>query len=602
MIDLHVAKLAIGDKVKRLLPNGCYRILLVNPIGVPEEDYDIQVALQDRYPIYPPYGLGVLSTCLQKRGYETDIIDLNYYQQESLKSNPETFEYNSWKQLLVKKLNEFVPDLIGLTCMFMLTHRAMAAVASYIKKVNPDMPIIAGGVHTSGASELTLKECEEIDFVGLYEGNSSLPDMVDFVNGKIEARQLTQLATLEEDDHIVISEKAQIKDDELNARPDYHELPIDQYGSLGRIGTFYWLFKDNKMCGSTVLSNRGCRARCSFCSVRNFNGKGVYNKDISAVVDEVERLRDDYGVHHIMWLDDDLFYNEGRTIGLFQEMTQRNLGVTWDASNGVIASALTEEIAQAAYESGCIGISLGIESGNDEILRSVHKPSTVKHYLEAASILRKYPRIFTRGLLMCGFPGECIGQQNDTVKLGQEMQLDWNSIQPLTLIPSTELTDWALSIGKIVEKQLIDGSQRPFLGSTGKQIQREAKEKSRAEYFQNLLLGDQNRIPVDDEIKDIWFLMDYKINYEKIHHLENKIKLQMLEKQFHSMCDRTHTGHALGHLYFALIELKLGKTEEAKYRLKRAEECLENSIYWQIRFEVLSLHEISDKLNSSLAS
>ena len=71
------------------------------------------------------------------------------------------------------------------------------------------------------------------------------------------------------------------------------------------------------------------------------------------------------------------------------------------------------------------------------------------------------------------------------------MQLDWNSIQPLTLIPSTELTDWALSIGKIVEKQLIDGSQRPFLGSTGKQIQRESKEKSRAEYFQNLLLGDQ---------------------------------------------------------------------------------------------------------------
>ena len=84
---------------------------------------------------------------------------------------------------------------------------------------------------------------------------------------------------------------------------------------------------------------------------------------------------------------------------------------------------------------------------------------------------------------MCGFPGERAGQENDTIKLGQEMQLDQNSIHPLTLISSTGLADWTLSTGKIFEKELIDGSQRPFLGSKGKQIQREVKEKSYAEYF-----------------------------------------------------------------------------------------------------------------------
>ncbi|HIA67236.1 TPA: hypothetical protein EYN98_14495 [Candidatus Poribacteria bacterium] len=46
---------------------------------------------------------------------------------------------------------------------------------------------------------------------------------------------------------------------------------------------------------------------------------------------------------------------------------------------------------------------------------------------------------------------------------------------------------------------------------------------------------------------------------------------------------------------------RLGKIEETKYRLERTEECLEDSIYWQIRFEVLSLHEVLDKLNSNLA-
>ena len=46
---------------------------------------------------------------------------------------------------------------------------------------------------------------------------------------------------------------------------------------------------------------------------------------------------------------------------------------------------------------------------------------------------------------------------------------------------------------------------------------------------------------------------------------------------------------------------RLGKIEDTKYRLERTEECLEDSIYWQIRFEVLSLHEVLDKLNSNLA-
>ena len=41
--------------------------------------------------------------------------------------------------------------------------------------------------------------------------------------------------------------------------------------------------------------------------------------------------------------------------------------ITWDATNGVIAHSLKDyNVVEAAYKSGCIGLHIGIESGNPE--------------------------------------------------------------------------------------------------------------------------------------------------------------------------------------------------------------------------------------------
>ena len=106
----------------------------------------------------------------------------------------------------------------------------------------------------------------------------------------------------------------------------------------------------------------------------NFNGKGVRGRSVESVVDEIEHLSQEYGIQHITWLDDDLFFDPKRTYHLFDTIAKRNLGITWDASNGLIASALKEDVAEAAYKSGCIGVYLGIESGNSKILKPPPPP------------------------------------------------------------------------------------------------------------------------------------------------------------------------------------------------------------------------------------
>lgn len=593
----------IGQKLKTLFPNGCQRVLFVNPPNVAEEEFDSEVAKNNRYPIYPPVGFGIMSRVLQNRGYPPEnisILDLNFLIQEKFLENRDAFDFNIWKSLIEERIQDFQPDVVALTCMFTIYYRQMRRVASHVKDKCPGIPVFAGGTHTSDAAEIVVKDCKDIDMVCLFEGNEIFADTLDFVNGEMEEANLRQLGILHESRYVAIEERAPKTSASINVIPDYHDLPIEKYSpEHGRIGAFHWLWAD-KTRAATVLSNIGCRAQCTFCSVRSFNGYGVSMRDIHNVVDEIELLRDRYGVGHIMWLDDDLFYDANRAVRLFNEMSRRNLGVTWDASNGIIASAMTREIAHAASESGCIAMSIGIESGSPEILASVKKPSGVRHFLQCAEIMEEFPRVFTKGLLMVGFPGETIGQILQTVKLGKEMGLDWYTIQPLNFIPGVELTNHALAAGLLTEEEMINGTERPFVGSTGGQIKRETEEELCADDFMNMLGSDPAIVPEREDIRDIWMVMDYKINYEPIWDLQSPTKLKMLHRLFVNMCDHTHANNALGNLYFGLIEKKLGNHDESRNRLNLSRSCAQSSAYWKIRFETLNLFPLFETVEEQL--
>ena len=51
-------------------------------------------------------------------------------------------------------------------------------------------------------------------------------------------------------------------------------------------------------------------------------------------------LRYDYDVKHIMWLDDDFLYDKAESYTLLNEMVRQNVDLTWDCTNGVLASSL----------------------------------------------------------------------------------------------------------------------------------------------------------------------------------------------------------------------------------------------------------------------
>ena len=119
--------------------------------------------------------------------------------------------------------------------------------------------------------------------------------------------------------------------------------------------------------------------------MRNFNGVSVRQRSVESVFDELEILNKDHGIEHIVWLDDDLLKDHKRAIELFNGIVNRKISISWDATNGVIASSCTKEVVDAMSKSGCIALNIGMESGNREILKQIKKPGTVETFLKGSS-------------------------------------------------------------------------------------------------------------------------------------------------------------------------------------------------------------------------
>ena len=570
----------------------CRRVLFVSVPQISEDVFEHENARAGRYPCFPPYGLGILTRILENAGFTADILDLHYLVLESActASSPEQFDIKAWKAALVGKVEEFQPDLVGLSCMFNLGHSWLRNVAMFLRERFPGLPIAAGGVHPTLTTEQLLEDVPAVDFVFLYEADKAFPDFLRFVNGETNGACLSQVACRFGGKTLKLTKRN--LPETLEYSPDYKTLQIPRYSQIGKIGAYTFL-RPPSVIAATVLSARGCRAQCGFCSVRSVNGVGVRLRDVRAVVDEVERLVEYYGVRHIMWLDDDLFYDRERAVSLFSTLAERHLGITWDASNGIIAAALTAELVKACVASGCVGFNIGIESGNPEMLRMMKKPGTVDTFRKAATLLRAAPEIFTKGFLVIGFPGETVAMLRDTVNLSLEMGLDWYPIQVLTPMPGTPIfkmmQDQGL-LGDIPTTTL--GKARTFsVGATGGIQKRERSEKKAARPFHNLLEGDPSRIPAREEMEDCWFTIDYRINYECILEMMDRQRIEKKAAMLKEICQRMTTDNALGTLFLGIILNKLGRTGEAREMALSARRFLDESEFWQLRFSTLQIEQ-----------
>lgn len=486
------------------------KVLLITPPDNNEPNFSYETCKLGRYPNFPPYGLGVLATHLRNDGVRVEVLNLNNVILKACResSGESTFDFETtirWH--VMNSLLLFAPDLIGVTCMFSQTHQSTVDVCKLLKEICPDIPIALGGVHITNSmmegstKERLLKDLHMVDLFFPYESELDFRDYVRGTNSKIT--------------HVVPA------GDNLNVIPAHDLITEPDLAENGKIGSFHVYAPKARF--STVLANRGCRARCTFCSVRNFNGESVRSRSVQSVIDELLLLRNEHGVGHIMWLDDDFLHDHKRAMTLFTEMVKQDVGLTWDCTNGVIAWSCTEELVGAMEASGCLGLIIGMESGNAKILHEIKKPGTVEVFKRAAKVFHKFTKINARVFLMLGFPGETFSMVRNTYEVAREMDMDWSMITPLQPLPNTPIFQ---------EKDAVEFEEIRFkLGAHGKQ--RKSTEKKVNVFstnFETAFDHNPEAIPTKEEINQLWAYMNYHLNFERLLTEERPEKqVQMLK-------------------------------------------------------------------------
>ncbi len=268
-------------------------------------------------------------------------------------------------------------------------------------------------------------------------------------------------------------------------------------------------------------------------------------------------------------------------------MTRRKLGVTWDAGNGVLAASCNDDVLAAAAASGCISLTIGMESGNREILRKVKKPATPEVLLRAAENLRKYPDIFVRVFLMVGFPGETVRMIRDTIELSVKMGLDWHTITQLQGLPNTDIFQDLIKLG-IVKKE--DTDVRYSLTTYGKsKVNESVREIAGARSAEDVLDSFvQDKVPTPEELQSIWFVMNYVVNFRRIFLEKRAVKLRYLQKFTAHIAETVSPEHAFALYFKGYLDHQLGDQPDPATAARLAAK-LAGSRVWDAWFRYFNL-------------
>lgn len=363
------------------------------------------------FQMLPPMNLGALAAYLEKYGIETVIID--------------ALKYGIDNQSVMKIIKDEKADAAGIGCMT-AEYNQVCELSNLLNK--NAIKVFIGGIHPTvfpyrtlvdskadfvicGEGETAVKKLAENNFV-----NNSIPGVYSLENLKDESSPVQFTENIENLDELPFI-WTKIKPSDYKSRPSgqiYKKMPVGY-----------------------VMASRGCAHKCTFCASPYFYNGHVRMRSPENVIAEMKYLIDRCGVREIKFLDDNIALKKEYILKLCR-LIGENIKVPWACSTGLRATSIDEEIVAALKKAGCYNFNIGVESGNDSILKRVCKQETAADYLKAVKLAKKYGMI-CGGFFIFGLPGETKETMDNTIKFAKDSDLDIAMFNILDVLPGSAL-------------------------------------------------------------------------------------------------------------------------------------------------------------------
>ena len=224
------------------------------------------------------------------------------------------------------------------------------------------------------------------------------------------------------------AERDKIRDLDAMPIPARHLLANERYRFPGVEGPI-----------TTVKSSRGCPLDCSFCGYTLAQGLRFRFRSPEHVLQELEDLYERHGLRHVVFRDPIFTTRKDRVHAICEGILARGwTDLEWQCETAV--KTLDRPLLEVMARAGCRHISLGVESGNQEIQRK-HCGNKLSDLDQAAEVFRacRDVGIETRAFCMIGFPEETPAMADETIALVDRLDPDQVQFCAVTAYPGTPL-------------------------------------------------------------------------------------------------------------------------------------------------------------------
>lgn len=388
------------------------KVLLINPFSYPKRSAG---SFEKFLTPMPPIGMAYLLAAVEKAGL-TALFHDDFVEQ----GNDEKLE-----ELLRRER----PELIGIPIYTSPVVYRFEEISALIRRVLPGAKIVSGNLHANIYAK-TLIEEGKLDLVVKGEGEETLVALAQALQNGDDLKEVHGLFYKSQSGEVIETpNRANMPDISQFPYPAWHLMPWQKYNinEIGKVAST----------GIFILASRGCPFSCDFCCVM-IQGTKRRRRSPEDLCDELEWLHKTYKFKSFHFIDAMWPINPAEAIAFCDEYKKRGLHKKMKWGTETRIDALDEASIKAMGEAGCRKVMFGIESGDEEILKSINKKTKISKARQIIEWSHKY-KLSPTGFFIIGLPGETEEHIRKTIKHSLSLKLHFAKFACFVPYPGTKL-------------------------------------------------------------------------------------------------------------------------------------------------------------------
>lgn len=417
------------------------KILLIEPPfrRLYKESYSL-----DRYPLSLGYLAGAIGkgTDWEVQSFNGDFspkcerLRVGYLTGEGFQNylrNLQDLSSPVWQEFKAV-VDRAAPAVVGISAKSQ-NFKSACLAAKLVKSLSQEIRVVLGGPHPSMIKSGVL-ECPDIDVAVKGEGEQTIVDLLRAFEAEKDLREIHGIVYREGKEILENPDREPLEDlDSLNFPHETAKevlIHFDQYPLTA--------FRN-------IFASRGCPYNCFYCGSRNIWGRRVRFRSPEHVAREIKGL-EEMGIASIHFDDDTFGINKDYICRLVRAIQTHCPGIKWSCE--IHPRLVDEETIDLMKEGGCYLIQVGIESGNNGMLRAIRKNITIEEALWACEVIKKRG-IEVQTFFIIGFPEETEETLRDTYQAIKKIRSDSLIYNIFTPYPGTEAFEFCRERGLVDE-------------------------------------------------------------------------------------------------------------------------------------------------------